>query len=798
MFSILLIFSTRYDIISANNIAFMVNFIQVFIIQNNNTKGDMIMGNISQQIDKIIASRKEKLSLLQANKEAMGNVWNRILTFRQFQSDLRSNPDDFSGGHSEYEIAEKIMGISTATFEQMYQSYMGDLELMMKRLSRDSLHISFVGSAGQGKSLVMQNISGLPKSVIPSSDGGDCTGAKSIITNSENDTVSAQITFYTKTELVGIVNQYLKALNTPTIRYASEIPSLNLEPIMRRVQESGIAKDEELFDYLVKYVKHFDQYSENLTDSNDTKPLSVPEDEIEKYVAQYSNKDTSVEYFQYLGVKVANISKRFPYKDAGKIVLVDTVGLGTTSLDTEKDMLKAVKEDSDAIIFMQCPNDRRGRISQDEVDAIDSIIKEVGTGYTKEMLFWVLNRVESGNKQPNGKQVSLVMQKIKQKNYAIAMPLDVDCFNPQEVEEKLLTPVLTQLSSKMGAVDDLQIDALREKAHKVFLAYSQICQATDQAFASSATQDIKRKFHSRIVQTFDKKLLFQLKELYLHEYNDRRNLPCEDLMTASQEKLKHVIQSVLSEDEVIDLLTSGNENQSYAYMHSTDIMRMRIIDDFTQLNDVLDKLVERMKKEVLNIFVSPEIGRLGFVYPMEGTSSDWIEGFINKVDAENKYPIIASSLRKFKAYGINVQGFLIHEVRDKLDPIDVSLVGQPVLNEQLTNLDLVAKQIVEFLKTNIEIVHEKIEKALAELYTIPNRSMFAAVKDLTDRLTYTRADGENAVAYEWQCLYEDWLFLIWKEEYDQEDAIRSIADKWNNVVKSLKDINKLEYFSIKN
>ena len=83
----------------------------------------MIMEKISQQIDKIIASRKEKLSLLQTHKESMSEVWERILSFRQFQSDLRSNPDDFSGIHGEYEIAEKIMGISTNSFEQIYQSY---------------------------------------------------------------------------------------------------------------------------------------------------------------------------------------------------------------------------------------------------------------------------------------------------------------------------------------------------------------------------------------------------------------------------------------------------------------------------------------------------------------------------------------------------------------------------------------------------------------------------------------------------------------------------------------------------
>lgn len=755
------------------------------------------MGYISQQIDSIIAKRKEKLTLLRANQEAMSDVWDRILSFKQFQSDLRNNFEDFSGIHGEYEIAEKIMGISTTSFEQVYQNYVNDLELMIKRMSRDRLHISFVGSAGQGKSLVMQKISGLPKSVIPSSDGGDCTGAKSIITNSESDVVSAQITFYTKAELVGIVNQYLKALNVPAIRYISDIPSLSLAPIKEKADSSGIAKDEELYEYLEKYVNYFDEYSGELVDSNDAEPLSVSEKEIEEYVAQYSSDNTSVEYHKYLGVKVANISKRFPYADSGKIVLVDTVGLGTTSLDTVRDMLKAVKEDSDAIIFMQCPSDKRGRISQDEIEAIDSIIGEVGPGYTKEMLFWVLNRVESGDKQPNGKQVSIVMQKINQKNYAIAKALDVDCYNPQEVEEKLLTPVLNQLSQRMWFVDDLQIKALQEKLHGVFLEYSKICQSTDQAFANSATQDLKRKFHNRIVQTYDKKLLFRLKELYLHEYNERRNHPCEEFMAASQEKLKHVIQSVLSKEEVIDLLESGIRNQSYAYMHSTDIMRMRIIDDFTQLDDVLDNLVETMKKEVLSIFVSADSGRLGFVYPMESTSSEWIDGFINKVDAEKNYPVIASSLKKFKDYTINVQGFLIHEVRDKLDPIDVTLVGQPILDAQLTDLNLVAKQIVEFLKTNIEKVHEDIQMALTQLYTIPNRSMFAAIKDLTDRLTYTRKDGENIVAYEWQCLYEDWMHMIWKEEYEQENALLSITDKWIQVVKNLKDKNNSEFFSIR-
>jgi len=40
--------------------------------------------------------------------------------------------------------------------------------------------------------------------------------------------------------------------------------------------------------------------------------------------------------------------------------------------------------------------------------------------------------------------------------------------------------------------------------------------------------------------------------------------------------------------------------------------------------------------------------------------------------------------------------------------------------------------------------------------------------------------------------------MIWKDEYEQENALRSVADRWIQVVTSLKDINNLEYFSIRN
>ena len=104
------------------------------------------------------------------------------------------------------------------------------------------------------------------------------------------------------------------------------------------------AQKQSLYLQLEKYIEH----------SAEVIPLlgsvkKIPAEEIESYVAQYNSKYKKQKYFTYLGVKVANILCAFPYKDCGKIVLVDTIGLGATALDIREQMLETVSNDSDDI-----------------------------------------------------------------------------------------------------------------------------------------------------------------------------------------------------------------------------------------------------------------------------------------------------------------------------------------------------------------------------------------------------------------------------------------------------------------
>lgn len=443
------------------------------------------MGNISEQIDEIITKRKVQLKHIESAREAADAVLENMYIFKDFQNEIRDNLETFPVIEGDFDVAGSIESIPTEEFFNLHKDYVSELERFIKRLNRDNLNISFIGRTGQGKSLAMQNISGLDSSVIPSSNRGDCTGAKSIITNSESGPVSALIQFYQKDEMVDIVNQYLLKLTDGRrfIKDVSDIPAIKTKELRKTLykRKSETVKEEDWLDHLCKYVEHYSEYIDDLGTTKE-----VTEEEIEYYIAQYSSMDAEKKYYKYLGVKLANISTPFLNRDAGKIVLVDTIGIGATSLGIEEEMLKAVENDSDAIIFMFRPDNKRGKISDNEISIIRNIAERISPEYTKEMLFWVINRVEIGDSGDNVHQASDVIQTIRQRNYPIADVFNVNCSSEDEVQNKLLIPVLKQLSSRIQDADKLLLDKLNAKGEHLFQMYSQICQATDRAFASSA------------------------------------------------------------------------------------------------------------------------------------------------------------------------------------------------------------------------------------------------------------------------------------------------------------------------
>ncbi len=376
--------------------------------------------------------------------------------------------------------------------------------------------------------------------------------------------------------------------------------------------------------------------------------------------------------------------------------------------------------------------------------------------------------------------------------------LDVNCNSKEDVENNLLVPILTRLAERIEYVDHLLLQTLNTLGEELYSEYEKLCIAIDKVFAHSANEDIKRELASEINATIQTNLLNNLRNLYLQKYNQLRRQPCEKLQIASKQKLKKIFKMIPSKEEMLSLLNQGEINQHNAIEKCTDLIRIKIIDNFTELDDVLTEIVNTMKYEVLSILADKENGKLGTILEVgNNTPDEWLTKLINKIDCQKKYPLIYKALDSFRMFSIHVQGFLIYEVRDKLDLIDFSLRKQPpLLNFTLEQKEELAEDITICLRNYIENVYAELEIVLSTLYSIPNRAMFAAIKDLYDRATYSKKDNSFSVTDEWRYLYEDWIHMVWSNQYNSHISMKNVTENWNQMISDLKAYHKKNLFLI--
>lgn len=749
--------------------------------------------DIAEKIDSIVNKRQEKIPQILGMQKRLEQVKDVVLELENTcQEMLEENSESHANMANEhFNILEQLRAIDTRKFHECYDDAQELMEQLKNRFSRKQIHISFVGRAGQGKSLVMQNISGLSGEIIPSSNGEDCTGAKSIITNSGDDTVTAEITFYTRKEYKDIVNKYLREIfgkDVYEIESVDEIESLKQKNLQAKVDTSN-AQKQSLYLQLEKYIEHSAEVIHML---GSVKRVSA--EEIERYVAQYNSKDKTQKYFMYLGVKVANILCRFPYADCGKIVLVDTIGLGATALDIREQMLETVSNDSDVILLMTRPDANRPHVEQADIDIVNDISEKVTADYTRRMLFWVINEVTSGNSK-NKDGIHVVTDNLdKMSNFPMAEYLKVDCNDKKSVENNLLIPVLEKLSSNLPEMDDVLLSKSEKTLQRLYQEYHLIANKIGETFKESVDEDAKREFEAEIKKIIEK-MTNAIRNLYLEDYGEKRNQVCEKLKMASEEKLKNILKSVPEKERVMELLNNGTINQHNAYETLTDQMRITIIDDFLGLNSTLHDLVKEMKKSVLSCLTDESCGRLGKLIRISTENEEeWLEELISYLSDYPKYKLIVEALEKLLDFDLRMESYLIYRVRNHLDVIDLSLLERgPELAGSLKEKERLADDIIFWLENNLEIVYKSIKTELEPLYSYPNSALWAVVKDFYDRIVYAK-DGSREARDEWRYLYEDAIPYIWKEEYCAYQKQRGVSDRWNSIVDRVHRYNNKKWF----
>ena len=99
------------------------------------------------------------------------------------------------------DLATALQGVSFNDAENRLLEARAACEAALTRLRRDSINIGVAGKARQGKSQILQMLTGLGDKQIPTGDGGFCTASRSIVKN--GDRQSAKVFYLDEAKLLG-------------------------------------------------------------------------------------------------------------------------------------------------------------------------------------------------------------------------------------------------------------------------------------------------------------------------------------------------------------------------------------------------------------------------------------------------------------------------------------------------------------------------------------------------------------------------------------------------------------------
>lgn len=688
-------------------------------------------------------------------------------------------------------LQQKIESADPSAVILQLNKCLEECDRLEQRFNRDSINISVVGRARQGKSLLLQSISGLPDEVIPASNGGDCTGAKSVIANAPGGKTHARIEFYNEVEMVEQIQKYLDEIGVHHfIGSLAEVTSLveDLDDFAKGMK-SKTGRQQSLYQHLRKYVDHYNDYNKYVGTVKDESDEKM----IRKYVAQYDSK--MLPTYAYLAVKEVKIFTEFPTKDAGKIVLVDTIGLGDTSLGIRDKMIRTLRNDSDAAILVRLPAANGDSIRVEDDELYDLICNAMGTEALGKWLFFALNVCDALGNHNSGNAME---EALNERKLNFAFIKKTNCGDPVDVEKNLLIPILEYLSSNLADVDNNLIVKANEIFTDCYQKYFDLCSKVDGILSGGLRKTLQSG--GLFDELYDDKLGLprQLKQLMdKYALKDKNGEACDSIVNSITSIIRNIASHCPSQDMIRERLSSGGE-KSHApnvYLYYADNLRAVIRDEFEEINrSTVTLLQDDFKKEVCEVLADDNGGRLGRIPIAEFKEKEmvtWLKTLCE--DKLDGFPLVAEAFNDIVDYRLNIEGFLEYKIDEAMECLDYSPQNDKFVMPDFKGLsnDEIAFLIEQSLQNTIPTVADDIIEGIQELLRVPYHSFRARVRKLYDRLIMKEQGNRELKNF-----YRENAMALWPKEFSAIANKEYALGKLNDCGSALKDKRVKDLFII--
>lgn len=717
---------------------------------------------IQHVITEVLKKRHQKVPMLERAERELHELSQQLDALRHMANEtaeVANVPDEFRDVTAN--IANQV-----GNLQQEITALLPKFTNITERFRKTTINIGVAGKARQGKSTVLQHISGLRDQEIPTSNELPCTGAKSKIYDYEGEPY-AQIDFYSADEfLKENLAWYFKRLKLPTpfsLRdFKNPLPPLNIENSTERMLDQAI------YDRLILIHKAFPTFENCLSTSK-----RVPLQEIPDYVTQRKN--------MYMAVKVAHIYTKFPNHDVTGLCLVDLPGLEAAQ-NQEIKLVSSLEREVDAVIFMKLPSSM-GDLWDDNdykvINLIDNSVKEIELN---NWLFIVLNELQDSS---NAKIVQLLKDNppadYKQLNLLISK-----CKNPTDVERNVFASVLNHLEQNLEKIDRVLLDSLTRSMEQIVSKVTlQLSPALK--FFSAAQGDGGQ--HEKFWELFDRFLKDSKTNLekLVKEVHEKSYL--DGIQQTFLAKVKEICDA--AEQNVPIPSAQELEDEYYKcggwfgvvekYLHH---LRAHLTKHLAQHLDLhLEDLVERVFREVLVRSLSEPEGLLAMVKQQDDTLKERqiLEAFYHLLNPQQHKQLCHAFEYMFK-FNFSYQSHFHYRVRQQmksLDPLDnpESVTGIVPPNAIAQHAPDIARGLETMYRQTLSRIRKQF---INEMQADPSNAIFALVEEIRDQL----ARSEN-IDKEWRSFLYLSRAQVWPEEFNQFEQETALRQKWQKILDTI-------------
>ena len=209
--------------------------------------------NRTARIASLIEQRRPLAHKIEVVEENLRSLASTLRQLEEHRNQLLVRVDDQN-------VSGCLQEVDCSTIQKSIEAELLALSQLRVRFSRDTLNIGVIGRARQGKSRLLQSLTGLTATEIPDGDRQHCTGVRSTIHHNANVETYGEVWFHSEWSfLEEVIAPYYEKLRLGSRPMTLEAFERNSLPQLS-ASLPGYAEPGAMYEHLTRYHTNLEKY----------------------------------------------------------------------------------------------------------------------------------------------------------------------------------------------------------------------------------------------------------------------------------------------------------------------------------------------------------------------------------------------------------------------------------------------------------------------------------------------------------------------------------------------------------